>query len=156
MRLYIAGYITGLTFEQASSYFTRTRDLLADVGYEVYHPFTGKGQLRREAGALKSSDYIDDSPLLTAHGITHRDHWMVKQADVVLMDLSRAREVGHPSIGCTAELAWCFAYQKHSVVVRQSDDPYHHHAFINEMATVIYPDLDSALHYLAALIAGDL
>src|SRR5690349_5772850 len=132
MKVYTAGPMTGLTFAEAAAHFERRAEVLRGYGYEVFHPFTGKGYLRDVEGPLKATNV--NGRLSGDHAIIERDRWMVKQADVVYADLSGAQRV---SIGTMFELAWAHDQGKHTVVVMEPGN-IHEHAFVKEAADVVF------------------
>jgi nucleoside 2-deoxyribosyltransferase len=131
------------------AYYDRTKDLMADFGYDVFIPMYGKGHLRTEL-EFKSHGY-DDSPLTTNHAIFSRDKWMVKQADVLYANFLGATRV---SMGSMFELAWGCDQGKQVVVVMEKDN-IHRHAFVLEAASVIFEKEEDALLYLERLIKKD-
>jgi nucleoside 2-deoxyribosyltransferase len=144
MRIYLAGPITGKSFDEVMSRYREKTSLLVDFGYEVLSPMTAKGGLKGE-NAFVSTGY--SGPVANDHSIFGRDRWMVTQADVVLVDLSNAVTV---SIGATMELAWASYLNKHTVLVMQHGNV-HDHAFVKEAADVRFGDMEEAYDYLREL-----
>ena len=144
MKVYLAGPITGKSFDEVISRYAEKTAILADFDYEVLSPMTGKGGLRG-VNAFVSSGYA--SPVANDHSIFERDHWMVAQADIVLADLSNATKV---SIGTTMELAWASHLGKHTILVMGENNP-HDHAFIKQAADVRFTTLEDAYDYLKEL-----
>jgi nucleoside 2-deoxyribosyltransferase len=145
VKIYLAGPITGKSFEEVMNRYREKTSVLTDFGYDVLSPMTAKGGLSG-ARTFLSTGY--KGPVANDHSIFERDRWMVTQADVVLADLSNATSV---SIGTTMELAWASYLNKHTIVIMQPGDV-HDHAFIKQSADVILPDLDAAYDYLKELI----
>lgn len=148
MKIYTAGPISGMSYEEAIDYFTSAKKQLTDMGYQVLSPFTGKDYLRNEI-ELRADGY--NNPISTNHAIFRRDRWMVGQADVILCNLSRAPE--KVSIGSMFELAWASDLHKHVVVVLPKENT-HNHAFVLEAADIIFETYEEAMNYLEMLIAG--
>ena len=134
MKVYLAFPMSNRDFKDVLSYTLSTKARLIAMGYDVLYPLIGKGYLKNE-GSLKAEGY--DFPVSTAHAITRRDLWMVKQADEV------------PPVGCIAEMAWAYLLNKHVVLVTKENNL---HAFIREMADVIFNDYEEAMVYLKQLI----
>jgi nucleoside 2-deoxyribosyltransferase len=149
MRIYLAGSITGLSYDDVVDYFLFTKQELESYGYEVFHPMTGKGYLRNEV-EFKAVGYDSHSPVSTNHGIVERDRWMVQTADILLVNLTNGDRV---SIGSMFELAWAHHMGKHSIVI-MPDTGVHQHCFVLEAADIILPTMDQALEYLHKLING--
>ena len=148
MKIYLAGPISGQSYDQVVSKIHSIRKHLEKFGYTVFHPMTGKGNLRTEI-KFKSVGY-DGIPASSNHAIYERDQWMVRQCDVILADLSNSTRV---SIGTMFELAWAAILGKHSLVVLDADN-IHDHAFVLEAADIVFPSLKQAIDYLEILSEG--
>jgi nucleoside 2-deoxyribosyltransferase len=146
MKIYLAGPISGLSYNEVVSRYTAAKITLEAAGYTVYHPMTGKTHLRNEL-EFKAKNY-NNSPISTNHAIIERDHWMVDQVDMVLADLTNG--VSRVSIGTCFELAWAAAQGKHTIVVMQENN-IHQHAFVIEAADIIFETLEEATSYLIEL-----
>jgi nucleoside 2-deoxyribosyltransferase len=148
MKIYIAHQISGLAFDQANDYFLQTAEILADYGYDVLSPMTGKGYLRPDAKTdeevLQSVGYL--FPSATDHAIFERDRWMVTQADIVYVNLEDMERV---SIGCLMELAWASLLGKHTVIVVNT--AIYKHCFVKEAADIMFTSHDEAIEYLQIL-----
>lgn len=144
MKIYLAGPITGKSFEEVINRYQEKTMLLVDFGYEVLSPMTAKGGLKGVT-AFTSTGY--SGPVANDHAIFRRDHWMVSQADVVLADLSNASQV---SIGTMMEMAWASHLGKHVVLVMPHGNV-HEHAFVKEATDVRFGDIEEAYDYLKEL-----
>ena len=144
MRIYLAGPITGKSFDEVMNRYREKTAILVDFGYEVLSPMTAKGGLKG-VNAFVSTGY--SGPVANDHSIFERDQWMVRQADVVLADLSNATAI---SIGTMMELAWASLLGKHTVLVMQHGNV-HDHAFVKEAADVRFADMENAYDYLREL-----
>lgn len=147
--IYCAHAISGKSQDEVLDYYVGIRKDLSEMGYKVLHPMTGKGILRTDIKF--KADVGNENPICTNHSIKERDQWMVRTADVVLTDLSNTEIV---SIGCVAELAMADVLGKHTVVVIPKDN-IHRHAFILEMADIVFETLDEAKEYLRKLIGQE-
>lgn len=146
LTVYLAGPISGNSYDDVSSYFTDTTSVLVDLGYAVLHPMLGKEVLRTEI-KLKASGY--GNPESTNHAILERDKWMVSQSDIVLCNLMMGKDM--VSIGSVMELAWACMMNKLTIVVMQKDN-IHQHAFVIEAADIIYEDINDAIRHLKKLL----
>lgn len=147
LSIYCAHPISGLSYEEVVNYYEGIVDYLESIGYDVLHPMTGKAFLRNEK-EFKSEGY--GTPVSTNQAIKERDQWMVRNADVILVDFAGASSV---SIGCASELAWGDLLGKHTVVVMEKDNV-HRHAFILEEADITFEALKEAKDYLKKLVEG--
>jgi len=149
MKIYIAHPISGKGYAEVVNYMEETKRVLTHIGYEVLHPMTGKGFARTEK-IFRAHGNEALSPITSNHAIVTRDFWMVNQADIIYVNLLSATE---PSLGCVAEIAWAYATKKLIVVAMQDGNP-HNHAFIYDMASIIFDDNDDVLNYLNTLKFG--
>ena len=145
-KIYVAGPISGMSYDEVQKYFKTTSHKLEQLGYDVLTPMIGKSALRTEL-KLRTKDYT--YPISTNHAIFGRDQWMVRQSDIILCNLENSGE--RVSIGSMMELAWASMLGKHIIVVLPKNN-IHQHAFVLEAADIIYETYDEALEYLENLI----
>jgi len=147
MKIYCAHPISGLTFDEVELYYTNIKTSLESVGFEVFHPMTGKSYLRTYTlERFKPADY--KQPIASNHAIFERDCWMVKRCDVFYLDLSGSESI---SIGCIMELCIASYLGKHTIVVMDEKNV-HRHAFVMEAADIVFDEIEAALEYLGKLI----
>lgn len=144
MYIYTAGSISGKTPQEVEKYFTTLKVLFESFGYTVLNPMTAKGHLITEM-AYRAADYRH--PISTNRAILSRDRWMVQQADIIYADLTNAT---HASIGTMFELAWAYDHHKHTIIVMDETN-IHHHAFVLESVSIVFPQAKEAIDYLKAL-----
>jgi len=149
MKIYVAGPITGQKLADVLKRWDALTGAL-DSDFIVLSPLVGKMKLFRteKHKTFKSKGYTD--PFATDQAITGRDHWMVHQCDILLVDLRGTDKV---SIGAISEIAWAHAYNKHIIVVMEADN-IHQHAFIDQQAHVVLDDMDVVIEYLKELGAS--
>jgi nucleoside 2-deoxyribosyltransferase len=145
MKVYCGHQITGLSPREVFDYYDRVRKDLAGLGYHVLSPMTAKEQFdRADEPEFKSTGYTGTAG---DHAIVERDCWMVQQADIVFMNLLGMTRA---SIGCTSELAWAYLLRKHVVLVMEKEN-IHQHAFIKEMADIVFETYERGVDYLRKL-----
>lgn len=146
--IYLAGPITGKTFEGAVLWREEAAIKLRQAGFSVLSPMRGKDFiLKRLAKDEVLAQTYPDAPMPTQKGIVARDRFDVARADVVLFYLLDAAQV---SIGTMIEIGWCDAFRKLVVVVMEPSN-IHDHAFVREIAGYVVPTLDEAIVLLTAL-----
>lgn len=150
--VYLAGPITGLTYDQGNDWRDVVRLDLEDVGIIGWSPLRSK-QFLREIGVLDSagtpdSAYIGLNPLSEPKGITTRDRFDTMRSDLVLMNLLGAERI---SIGTMIEAGWADAARVPLVVVMEEDN-IHRHAMLNEVAGFIVPTLEEAVAVVKAVL----
>lgn len=156
-KVYLAGFITGYTAEDAQEWRTYAKEKLAwderhdETGIVGYSPMRAKDYLL-EAGVLSGRpEAYDGYVLSTAKGITYRDSWDVKTADLIFVNLLGTTKV---SIGTVLEIGMAYAQQKPIVVCMESDN-IHNHAMLNTMAGWVVDDLDYGLDLVKAILLPD-
>lgn len=126
-KCYLAGPIAGCTYAEATDWRFYVRQMLP-AQIECFSPMRGKDFLSGEAPITAFS--YEEQAITSAHGIMGRDHYDVRTADAVLMNLLGANRV---SIGSVIEAAWCFAYRVPLIVVMEPTGNVHDHVMFNEI-----------------------
>ena len=148
MKIYLAGSISGQSYEDVVNLINEKRKTLQAMGYEILNPMAAKKAIRTEI-KLRPKGY--GNPESTNHAIFGRDRWMVSQADILLVDLRNTPE--RVSIGSCFEMAWGSMLNKHIVLVME-EESVHQHAFVLEAADIIFETLEDAFDYLAEMQLG--
>ena len=147
MKIYIAGPITGLSYEEVMNRFRGQAALYKHYGYDVLCSMVGKDYLKEEK-FLHGEGY--STPASNSHAIKGRDMWMVRQCDIILVDFSAGDAA---SIGSCFEMAWASMLGKHIVTVIPEGNV-HKHAFVTECADVVFTNIEDANSYLKNLAEG--
>jgi nucleoside 2-deoxyribosyltransferase len=138
-KVYLAGPITGQTFQGASSWREYATEKLADAkSYDefgvvrdeaskiiAYSPMRAKGYLERMVGMPEHHKGEVKTPLSQ---ILHRDHWDCMTSDAILVNLLDVERV---SIGTVMEVAWGYAYKKPVILVTNVGN-IHRHGLITQ------------------------
>ena len=134
--VYLAGPMTGLTFEEANRWRETTQQILE---YSVYgkstnikalNPFRGKEALLEDVGELQAFGYTD--AITTDQGITSRDRNDTTKADCIIMNLLGAKKI---SAGTMVELGWADAARDPVIVVMEEEGNPHDHCMVRAIAT---------------------
>ena len=149
MKIYCAHAISGRSAKDVLDYYDNVNKRLTLMGFSVLHPMCAKGYMRNEL-KFKAEGY--GTPLSSNHAIKERDKWMVTNSDVVYVNLEHTTMA---SIGCIAELAWGDLLGKHTVVVMEKTN-IHRHAFVLEMADVVFETEEEAMVYLKKLVSKEI
>ena len=124
-KIYLAGAISGLTYDDAEAWRHGVASALSpDI--ECFSPLRNKQYLRSE-GVLEQS--YPHSAFSSDRGINTRDHWDCMTSDLIFVNLLGASRV---SIGTVMEIAWAYAYRKPCVVVMEPSGNVHEHPMIRE------------------------
>lgn len=142
--VYLAGPITGQSYDGATDWREYAARELFWYGIEVLNPMRGKAYLSKEE--MLADSYAE--VLATVKGITTRDRFDCQRADLVLFNFDGADKV---SIGSCIEVGWADAARIPIVVVMAEGNP-HWHGMIRECAGFIVPTLDEAIDVIARIL----
>jgi nucleoside 2-deoxyribosyltransferase len=151
-QVYLAGPITGLTYDEGNDWRVAVQAELQAVGIIGWSPLRAKHFLREigvlDAAGTPDSAYIGLNPLSEPKGIMTRDRFDTTRSDMVLMNLVGATRV---SIGTMIEAGWADAARV-PLVVAMEEDNVHRHAMLNEAAGFIVPTLEEAVAVVKAVL----
>jgi nucleoside 2-deoxyribosyltransferase len=148
--LYLAGPITGLGYSDALDWREDVRTRLASSAphVECIDPMRAKQHL---ADLQSIGPHGHAGGLLNSHAVVARDMWDVDRSDVILLNLTGARQI---SIGSMVELGRASARGKFVIVVLPPEETGeapdaernpHDHLFVFELASTVAPSVDEAL-----------
>lgn len=135
---YLAGPITGCSYNGATDWRDIARERLATVGIQGMSPMRGKDYLLQET---RIGDAYEESVLSCQRGIMSRDFNDCKRADVLIVNFLGAERA---SLGTAMEVAW--AYQNHTpvIAVMEPRGNIHDHAMIREAINFRVASLEEA------------
>jgi nucleoside 2-deoxyribosyltransferase len=144
-KVYLAGPITGLSFDKAADWRYDVMCLLGAVGIVAYSPLRAKSYLKN---IKEIADHYDDHVLSCRKGITNRDRFDVMRCDVLFVNLIGATK---PSIGTILELGWADAARK-PIVLCMDEGNVHDHAMVNEVSGFVVRTLDEGVEVTKSLL----
>lgn len=152
--VYLAGPISGLSFNGAVDWRQEAIEELSDVGIRGLSPMRYKEYLKAEDLIIDSYEEGKDihslAPILSSsRGITTRDRWDVSRCDVLLVNLLGAKTV---SIGTVMEIAWADAYRKPTILVMEEQGNLHDHSMIRESIGYRVTSMEDAIEVTKALL----
>lgn len=149
--VYLAGPITGQTLEGAKDWRAIAREYLAAFGVHTYDPLRGKAYLNSIIGenGTYGDQYDTVHPMSSGHGITHRDRWDVRRADLVFVNLVPAPE--KVSIGTVMEIAWADAAGVYTLVAMEEAN-IHRHGMLENTASLVIPSFEDALKLVPTIL----
>lgn len=160
--VYLAGPITGLSYDDATNWRTVAKEHLGRSGIKAVSPLRAKVYLRDltniedsyddEQVAELASDQAALTNMSTPRGITSRDRFDCLNCSVILANLSGATE--RVSIGTAMEIAWADANRIPAVVIMEEEGNPHDHAMINECTAFRVKTLEEGLEVVRAIL-GD-
>lgn len=138
LQIYLAGPITGCTYEGCTTWREAFKEMLAKtmVGPDwrpeevrCLSPMRAKDYLD-QVGVI-NLDYpsVDFGPLSCSRGIMTRDFFDCTRADLVFFNLLGAPVV---SIGTVMELAWCYQARIPTIVAMEKENNLHEHPMVWE------------------------
>jgi hypothetical protein len=137
-KVYLAGPISGLTFNQAQAW----RDEFAqkvDPRVLAYSPLRGKDYLTIR-GPLEGS--YEEFPLSSEQGLTTRDRYDCMGADLVVFYLLGAQRI---SIGTMVEFGWCDAARNPAILVMEKTGNPHDYPMVRQIAQFRVDNLKDAI-----------
>lgn len=153
--VYLAGPITGLTFDGCTDWRQHAIERLAKHGIVGVSPLRAQDYLKQLGDAPLSGhgrEYAQLGVLVTPRAISARDRFDVRRCSVVLAHLAGAKQV---SIGTVMEIAWADAHRVPVVATLESDlsNP-HEHLMVTEAIDFRVEALEQALDVAIAILQG--
>lgn len=148
--VYLAGPITGLTYDGCTEWRDNVRDMV-DESILTMSPMRGKQYLREKTKDGFVGDHYDDEVLATVKGINTRDYNDVRRADAILVNFLGAKTV---SIGTVMEIAWARAFNVPVVCVMEEGN-IHQHGMLNYACGYIVDNLEQGIAVLEAILLPD-
>lgn len=139
--VYLAGPILGQTYEGATNWREEAIQALPEC--DVRSPMRGKEFLRTLPTMPKT-----DEGIASQHSIVLRDHWDVRTATALLVNLRGADRI---SVGTCFELAWAIAYRIPAIVI-MDEERMHDHPFVREAAYIVVDTMEEALIYVRQVL----
>lgn len=146
MLVYLAGPITGLTYDGTTEWRDHAIKVLKEKGITGLSPMRHKDYLH---GTTTIADTYEDKVMSSQRGIYARDKFDCERADVVLVNLLGAKRV---SIGTVMEIAWATANNNPVVLVMEDEGNIHDHALLREACPFRVNNLDEALSVVIRIL----
>ena len=137
-KLYLAGPISGLTFEGAAlGWREQIKPLLPE--FDLFSPMRAKDFLAGE-GVLEGSYAYN--PMSSENGILGRDHNDVFTCDLMIANF--LEDEGNKSLGTALEFGWAHAYRKPIIMVAEQDNVHRQHPMLRGASIYVVESLDEA------------
>lgn len=147
-RVYLAGPMTGCTFDEANDWRETARREFAVRGIRAFSPMRAKTYLR-ECDRIQAGQYGVASPWATPQGIRGRDRNDVRTANAILMYLKGSTVA---SIGSCVEFGWADAYGVPMVMVVEPENIHAKHSIIAAIPIAIVSTLAEGIQAVTELI----
>lgn len=147
-RIYLAGPIGHLSFEDATAWRESAKKKLEAAGIAAYSPMRSKDFLNA-LPVMPSKPNVYDHPLATSKGVMARDHHDCISADALLVNFKGFTKV---SLGTAMELAW--AYDRHIpvVVVAEPDNVNISHPMATEAVDFRVDTIEEAIELIKTIV----
>lgn len=151
-KVYLAGPITGLTFNGAQDWRTEARNTLAQYNIFGASPLRGKEYLRALVKPISGTgeEYAHLGCMSTPRGVMTRDRYDATTCDVLLVNLLGSTKV---SIGTVMEIAMADVKRIPIVCVMEETGNPHEHMMIAEAIGFRVTTLDEALHVVVKILS---
>jgi len=146
-KVYLAGPISGLAYDEAQDWRIKVIQQLASLGITGYSPLRAKSYLR-EYGKLEQG--YEQHPLSSDRGITSRDSFDVRTADAVLFNLMGA--TSRVSIGTCIEYGWASAFNKPIVTAIEDSGNIHDYPMVREVTGFRTHSLEDAVQIISRIL----
>jgi hypothetical protein len=144
--VYLAGPITGQTFDGCTDWREFAIKELGAVGITGLSPMRAKDYLKNESFV---GDEYQDTVLSSSRGIITRDRWDTTRCDLILVNFLGAERV---SIGTVMEMAWADACRTPSIVVMKPEGDLHDHSMLREVTGFRVETLEEGLEVAKAIL----
>lgn len=144
--VYLAGPITGLSYEEATRWRTDIADLFAQ-DIVALDPMRLKSYL---AGEQSIGMSYEKSMLSNCKSVLARDRNDVRRCDAVVAYFPKG---ARPSAGTLVELGWADAWRKPIVLLVDADDPIRKHPLVGGVAGFLATDVREAAVCINALLS---
>jgi len=157
--IYLAGGISGLTYDEATQWRIATKAALEPLGIKCLSPLRAAVHLRNNQGLLTDCEIVDGMQpenyaaltMSTPRGVVTRDKFDCTHCDMLIVNLLNAKRV---SIGTMVEIGWASMRNIPIVLVIEKEGNIHEHAFVKESATFRTDSISEAIE-IAKAILGD-
>jgi len=151
--VYLAGAISGLTYDEASKWRDHVTNELGRFGIKCLSPLRAAIHLRHAGGLLSDCEIQEGTKpaveaMSTPRGVIARDKFDATHCNILLVNLLGAKKV---SIGTCVEIGWANALNIPIIVVMEKDNC-HNHVFIRESASFITESLSDAVYLIKAIL----
>lgn len=149
-KCYLAGPIASRDLKGATTWRAQAQGLLAEYGIEGYSPLRGKENLIPQTGPIGSNteDYVPD-PLTGAKGITRRDRYDVRTADLMIANLL---DMTDKPTGTAIEFGWADAFNVPVIMIIEPEGSLAEHPMLSEIAGFRVETVEEACELAASIL----
>ena len=144
--VYLAGPITGTTYEECTDWREVLIHVFKSAGIESFSPMRTKDYLLKETSV---ADSYEETVMSSQRGIYARDYYDCRTCDAIFVNLLGAERV---SIGTVMEIAWATAYEKPIVLVMEKENNIHEHSMLREACPFRVETINEGVDVMKALL----
>jgi nucleoside 2-deoxyribosyltransferase len=148
-KVYLAGPITGLNYEQSVGWRNLAKEDLKEFGIDGFSPMRGKEFLEKYNILSGEKNIYAFDPLSSDRGIMTRDRLDATTCDLMLVHLLGAKKV---SIGTVMEIAWADLYRIPIVCVIEKEGNPHDHPMTRQALGFRVETLEEGLHITKTIL----
>lgn len=151
-RIYLAGPVTGLSYEDATQWRVEAVRRLPEI--RCFSPMRAKqAQQGRQCLGWEANDLHDADAIFTPKGIVARDYLDCRKADLLLVNFEpSAPEI---SIGTVSEISWAWADRTPTIVIATPGNR-HDCKWLRELVPFWTDNFDDAIRLVQTiLLPGD-
>lgn len=148
-KIYLAGPITGLSFDDCSDWREQAIMILTGRGMQGISPLRAKEYLKNYTTIEDGLD-LEDTVLSSQRGIYFRDKFDCERADLVIVNFLGAKKV---SIGSVMEIAWATTKNTPIVLIMEEKGNVHDYSLINEACPFRVTSLSEAIRITETILA---
>jgi len=145
MKVYLAGPITGASWDEATEWRAEAKKRLNVHGIEGLSPLRAKKYLE---GSDKIRAAYEEFPLSSQKGLTTRDRFDCTRADLIIVNVLGTTKV---SIGTVMEIAWADLYRIPVILVME-DGNVHDHPMIRETCGFVVTSIIDAVEVAISIL----
>lgn len=132
MKIYLAGPISGCSFEECTDWRDKFTALIPQ-SIQCLSPMRGKNFLKGKG--IISGSYESDGPFATRRGIMTRDFFDCTRAELIVVNLLEAKKV---SIGTCMEIAWAFQTRTPLIAIMETGNIHEHPMILEAIGFRVY------------------
>ena len=155
--VYLAGPISGLTYQEATGWREDVIRELGRFGIKALSPLRAEVHLRNHEGLLNDCQTAEEHleagcqalAMSTPRGVVERDKFDCTRCSVLFINLRGAKRV---SVGSMIEIGWANANDIPIVLIMEDEGNCHDHAFVRECCAFRTPRISEGVEIVKAIL----
>ena len=147
-KAYLAGPVTGLSYDTATAWRAYARKVLAYLNIDAMDPMRGQEYLQ---GSENMSDSYEGLAMSNQRAIMSKSYNDTITSNIVIVNFLGATRV---SIGTVMEMAWAFEKKIPIICVIESEGNPHDHSMVREAMNFRVATVDEAIKVADVMLNG--